>query len=113
MCAKRTSRLYSLVFWKKMSDLHVMHALTDIPLKSTSRIKAHLKFIKNHPLLQRNTMGRADKLAQVTKAVLVIRSGEYIDYSNTINKFYYSRTAVIRRITGQTKTRQKAHSFWH
>ena len=58
-------------------------------------------------------MGRADKSAQVTKAVLAIRSGEYMDYSNAANKFYCSRTAVIRRITGQTKTRQEAHSFWH
>jgi hypothetical protein len=50
-------------------------------------------------------MGRADKLAQVTKAVLAIRSGEYIDYSNTAKKFYYSHTAMIRRIKGLTKTR--------
>jgi Tc5 transposase DNA-binding domain len=58
-------------------------------------------------------MGRADKSAQVTKAVLAIRSGEYTDYSNAANKFHCSRTAVMRRITGQTKTRQEAHSFWH
>jgi hypothetical protein len=79
--------------------------ITDIPLKSTSRTKAHSKFVKNHPSLQRNTMGRADKSAQVTKAVLAIRSGEYMDYSNAANKFHYSRTAVMRRITGKTKTR--------
>jgi hypothetical protein len=35
----------------------------NIPLKSTSRTKAHSKFVKNHPSLQRNTMGRADKSA--------------------------------------------------
>jgi len=58
-------------------------------------------------------MGRVDKSAQVTKAVLVIRRGEYTDYSNTAKKYHCSRTAVIRRITGQTKTRQEALSFWH
>jgi hypothetical protein len=49
-------------------------------------------------------MGRADKLALVTKAVLVICLREYMDYSNAIKKFYYSYTAVIRRIKGLTKT---------
>jgi MFS-type transporter involved in bile tolerance (Atg22 family) len=49
-------------------------------------------------------MGRADKSAQVTKAVLVIYLGEYIDYSNTTKKFYYSYTAIIRRIKGLIKT---------
>jgi hypothetical protein len=104
-------------FLKEVLDDISSHSLptrlTDIPLKSTSRTKAHSKFVKNHPSLQRNTMGRADKSAQVTKAVLVIRSREYTDYSNAVNKFHYSRTAVIRRITGKTKTRQEAHSFWH
>jgi hypothetical protein len=53
-------------------------------------------------------MGRADKSAQVTKAVLIIRLGEYIGYSNTAKKFYYSYIAVIRRIKGLTKTRQRS-----
>jgi hypothetical protein len=58
-------------------------------------------------------MGRADKSAQVTKAVLAICSGEYIDYSNATKKFYYSHTAVIRRIKGLIKTWQEANSFYH
>jgi O6-methylguanine-DNA--protein-cysteine methyltransferase len=49
-------------------------------------------------------MGRADKSAQVTKAVLVIRLGECQDYSNAAKKYHYSYTAVIRRINGLTKT---------
>jgi hypothetical protein len=49
-------------------------------------------------------MRRADKSALVIKAVLAIRQGEFKDYSNTEKKFYYSYTAVIRRIKGQTKT---------
>jgi hypothetical protein len=58
-------------------------------------------------------MGRADKSALVTKAVLAIQSGEFKDYSNTTKKFHYSHTAVIRRIKGLTKTRQEANSFYH
>ena len=58
-------------------------------------------------------MGRADKSAQVTKAVLVIRSGEFKDYSNAAKKFHCSHTAVMRRIKGLTKTRQEANSFYH
>ena len=58
-------------------------------------------------------MGRADKSAQVTKAVLTIHSGEFKDYSNAAKKFHCSHTAVMRRIKGQTKTRQEANSFWH
>ena len=58
-------------------------------------------------------MGRADKSAQVTKAVLAIRSGEFKDYSNAAKKFHCSHTAVMRRIKGLTKTRQEAHSFYH
>jgi hypothetical protein len=58
-------------------------------------------------------MGRADKSALVTKAVLAIRRGEFQDYSNTVKKFHYSHMAVIRRIKGQTKTRQEANSFYH
>lgn len=58
-------------------------------------------------------MGRVDKSAQVTKAVLAICSGEFTDYSNTAKKFHCSRIAVMRRITVQTKTRQDTHSFWH
>jgi hypothetical protein len=57
-------------------------------------------------------MGRADKSAQVTKAVLVICLGECKDYSNAAKKFYCSYTAVIRRINGLTKTRQEAYSFY-
>jgi hypothetical protein len=49
-------------------------------------------------------MGRADKSALVTKAVLIICLGEFKDYSNTAKKFYYSHTAIIRRIKGLTKT---------
>jgi hypothetical protein len=49
-------------------------------------------------------MGRADKSAQVTKAVLVICLGEFTDYSNTIKKFYYSHITIIRQIKGYTKT---------
>jgi hypothetical protein len=58
-------------------------------------------------------MGRADKSALVTKAVLAIRSGEFKDYSNAAKKFHYSHTAVMRRIKGLTKTRQEANSFYH
>jgi hypothetical protein len=50
-------------------------------------------------------MERADKSAQVIKAVLIIRSREFKDYSNTVKKFYCSYTAVMRRIKGLTKTR--------
>jgi hypothetical protein len=49
-------------------------------------------------------MGRADKSALVTKAVLIIRSWEFKDYSNAAKKFHYSHTAVMRRIKGLTKT---------
>jgi DNA invertase Pin-like site-specific DNA recombinase len=49
-------------------------------------------------------MGRADKLALVSQAVLAIRSGEFKDYSNTAKKFHCSHTAIIRRIKGLTKT---------
>jgi hypothetical protein len=49
-------------------------------------------------------MGRADKSAQVTKAVLAIRSGEFTDYSNAAKKFYYSYMAIIRWIKDHTKT---------
>jgi DNA invertase Pin-like site-specific DNA recombinase len=73
--------------------------------KHTPHKKAHKKIGKNHPSLQQNTIGRADKSALVTKAVLAIRRGEFKDYSNTAKKFYCSHTAVMRRIKGQTKTR--------
>jgi hypothetical protein len=79
-------------------------SLTDIPLKSTSRTKAHSKFVKNHPSLQQNTIERANKSAQVIKAVLTIHLGEFADYSNAAKKFHYSYMAVIRRIIGKTKT---------
>jgi O6-methylguanine-DNA--protein-cysteine methyltransferase len=49
-------------------------------------------------------MGRADKSAQVTKAVLAIRLGECKDYSNAAKKFHYSHMAVMRRINGLIKT---------
>jgi hypothetical protein len=45
--------------------------------------------------------------------VLIIRSGEYTDYSNAAKKFHCSHTAVIRRIKGLIKTRQEANSFYH
>jgi hypothetical protein len=45
--------------------------------------------------------------------VLAIRQGEFKDYSNTVKKFYYSHMAMMRRIKGQTKTRQEANSFYH
>jgi hypothetical protein len=45
--------------------------------------------------------------------VLIIRSGEYTDYSNAAKKFHCSHTAVMRRIKGLTKTRQEANSFYH
>jgi hypothetical protein len=58
-------------------------------------------------------MGRADKSALVTKAVLVIRSGEFKDYSNAAKKFHCSHMAVMRRIKGLTKTWQEVNSFYH
>jgi len=58
-------------------------------------------------------MERVDKSALVTKAVLIIRSKEFKDYSNTVKKFYYSHMAVMRRIKGLTKTRQEVNSFYH
>jgi hypothetical protein len=58
-------------------------------------------------------MGRADKLALVTKAVLVIRLGEFKDYFNTVKKLYYSYIAVMRRIKGLIKTWQEVNSFYH
>jgi hypothetical protein len=78
--------------------------ITEIPCQSTPRTKAHKKIGKNHPSLQQNTMGRADKSALVTKAVLAIRRGEFQDYSNAVKKFHCSHTAVMRRIKGQIKT---------
>jgi MFS-type transporter involved in bile tolerance (Atg22 family) len=58
-------------------------------------------------------MGQANKLAQITKAVLAICLGEYRDYSNITKKFYYSYIAIIRRIRGLIKTQQEANSFYH
>jgi hypothetical protein len=58
-------------------------------------------------------MGRADKSAQVTEAVLVICLGEYTDYSNAAKKFHCSHMAMMRWIKGLTKTRQEANSFYH
>jgi hypothetical protein len=58
-------------------------------------------------------MGRADKSAQVTKAVLIIHLGEFADYSNIAKKFYYSYMAMMRQIIDKMKTRQEAYSFWH
>jgi hypothetical protein len=49
-------------------------------------------------------MGRADKSAQVIKAVLAICLEEFADYSNIVKKFYYSRIAIIRQIIGKMKT---------
>jgi hypothetical protein len=50
-------------------------------------------------------MGRADKSALVTAAVLAIRRGEFKDYSNAAKKYHYSHMAIMRRIKGETKTR--------
>jgi MFS-type transporter involved in bile tolerance (Atg22 family) len=50
-------------------------------------------------------MGRADKLALVSQAVLAICLGEFKDYSNAAKKFYCSHMAVMRRIKGLIKTR--------
>ena len=58
-------------------------------------------------------MERADKSALVTAAVLVIRRGEFKDYSNAAKKYHCSHTAIIRRIKGETKTRQEANSFYN
>jgi hypothetical protein len=58
-------------------------------------------------------MGRADKSAQINKAVLAIRSGEFTDYSLAARAHRCDRTAVSRRIRGLTKTRQEANSFYH
>jgi hypothetical protein len=88
----------SKYFFPKIGFL--LNLLTEIPCQSTPRTKAHKKIGKNHPSLQQNTMGRADKSALVTKAVLAIRQGEFKDYSNATKKFYYSYIAVIRRIKG-------------
>ena len=49
-------------------------------------------------------MGRVDKSALVTKVVLMIRRGEFKDYSNIIKKFYYSYIVVMKRIKGLIKT---------
>jgi hypothetical protein len=58
-------------------------------------------------------MEQANKLAQITKAVLAICLGEYRDYSNTTKKFYYSYTAIIRRIRSLIKIQQESNSFYH
>ena len=58
-------------------------------------------------------MERVDKSALVTKAVLIIRSKEFKDYSNAVKKFHCSHTAVMRRIKGLIKTRQEANSFYY
>ena len=78
--------------------------VTEIPCKSTSRTKAHKNFGKNHPSLNTFNIGRVDKSAQVTKAVLAIHRGDFKDYLNVVKKFYCSRIAVIRRIHSLTKT---------
>jgi hypothetical protein len=58
-------------------------------------------------------MARADKLAQVNKAVLVIYSGEFTDYSLAAIAHRCDYTVVLRRIRGLTKTRQEANSFYY
>jgi hypothetical protein len=87
--------------------------ITEIPCKSPPRTKARLKIFKNYPSLSINTMARADKSAQVNKAVLAIHSGEFTDYSLVAIAHGYDHTAVSRRIRGLTKTRQEANSFYH
>jgi hypothetical protein len=49
-------------------------------------------------------MARANKSAQVNKAVLAIYSGEFIDYSLAAKAHGCNRTAVLKRICGLTKT---------
>jgi hypothetical protein len=88
-------------------------SITEIPCKSPPRTKARLKIFKNYPSLSINTMARADKSAQVNKAVLAIRSGEFTDYSLVVIAHRYDHIAVSRRIRGLTKTRQEANSFYH
>jgi hypothetical protein len=49
-------------------------------------------------------MGRADKSALVSQAVLAIRLKEFKDYFNAIKKFHCSHMAIMRRIKGLIKT---------
>jgi hypothetical protein len=50
-------------------------------------------------------MARADKSAPVKKAVSVIKTGEFRDYSKAAARYSYDCTAVSKRIRGLTKTR--------
>jgi hypothetical protein len=58
-------------------------------------------------------MARADKSAQVNKAVFIIYLGEFTDYSLAAIAHRYDYTAVLRRIRGLTKTRQEVNSFYY
>jgi hypothetical protein len=59
----------------------VRPSITEIPCKSPPCTKACLKIFKNNPSLPIKTMARADKLAAVNKAALIIHLREFIDYS--------------------------------
>jgi hypothetical protein len=78
--------------------------ITEIPCKSPPRTKARLKIFKNYPSLSINTIARADKSAQVNKAVLTIHLGEFTDYSLVAIAYRCNHTAVSKRIRGLTKT---------
>jgi hypothetical protein len=81
-----------------------MSASDQIPCKSLPRTKARLKIFKNYPLLSINTIARADKLAQVNKAVLIIYLREFIDYSLVAIAYRCDYIVVLKRIYRLTKT---------
>jgi hypothetical protein len=78
--------------------------VTEIPCKSPPRTKARLKIFKKYPLLSNNTIARADKLATISKAVLAIRSGEFMDYSLAARAHGCDCIAISRRVYRLTKT---------
>ena len=57
-------------------------------------------------------MARADKSAAINKAVAVIRSGEFSDYSKAARHFKCDRTSISKRIRLLTRSRKEADSFW-
>jgi hypothetical protein len=77
--------------------------LTEIPCKSPPRTKARLKIFKKYPLLSNNTMARADKLAIISKVVLAICLGEFMDYSLAIRAYKCDYIAISRRVCRLTK----------
>jgi hypothetical protein len=76
--------------------LSTLISLTEFLCQNTPRTKAHTKFSVKSPLTLENTIGRADKLALVTRVVLIIYLKEFKDYSNIIKKFYYSYITIIK-----------------